>query len=107
MNQMKKIYTSAGAVTLAALIAIGGLAACNRSDMNQRGESGAGEQQQPLDQNVGKSYVKEIPPEEVKRKETEMTSDEVRDKGPAVGSQTPNPDERQQKDQDQQPVNNP
>lgn len=94
MNNVKSM-----ALMLAAVVALGGLSACSQGGMNQGAEGGNTNTDQPVSQEFGKSYVKEIPDSEVKQKETEMTSPGIEDKGPAVGSQTPNPDDQKKEDE--------
>jgi hypothetical protein len=68
-------------------VAISGLSACTRSGGGPESRTDTQQGQQTF----GKSYVKEIPESEVKRRETEMTSPQAEDKGPALGSQTEAP----------------
>lgn len=90
----------ASVLALAAVVALGGLSACNKGGMNQGAENQGG---QPMNQNFGKSYVKEIPQSEVKKKEAEMTSPQSDEKGPAVGGyDTSKADEKAEQQQDQQ-----
>jgi hypothetical protein len=83
---MRNIKTIA--LLMTGLVAIGGLSACNRAGGGPESRTDTQQGQQTF----GKSYVQEIPEEEVKRKEAELTSPKAEDKGPALGSQTEEPE---------------
>lgn len=90
MGNMKSI-----ALLMIGLVAISGLSACARTGAGPESKS----ETQQGQQTFGKSYVKEIPESEVKRQETEMTSPKAEDKGPALGSQTPEPKKQDEQKQ--------
>ncbi|MCE3235032.1 MAG: hypothetical protein K0Q50_1212 [Vampirovibrio sp.] len=75
----------AGAALVAVVMGLSLFSGCNKSDTGTRSE-----QEKPINQTFGKSYVKEIPESKVQQKEVEMTSPQSEKKGPAVGEYDPN-----------------
>jgi hypothetical protein len=65
--------TKAGVLALAAVVSLTGLSACSHNTAK------------PMNQTFGKSYVRQLPETETKKKEAEMTSPKSDEKGPAIG----------------------
>lgn len=84
------------ALLLATVVALGGLSACSKSNTSTGASNKNG---QPMNQTFGKSYVKEVPQTTVKKKEAEMTSPNVPDKGPAIGGEPNKKNDQKKNDQ--------
>lgn len=89
MNGLK-----AGAALMVVAMGLTVLSGCNKSGVSQQAN-----QEKPINQTFGKSYVKEIPQSQVEQKEVEMTSPTSEKKGPAVGEYNPEQPASKQKKQ--------